>query len=865
MYLQIIYLILLLLPYPVTAQQNLPPRDTLPPTDSTSGIWLHEVKVVARENHSATTSSTIGSEAIRHVQPFALPDIMQLLPGGITPVVSFQAPRYFTLRHIGSDESTNAIGTGISMDGIRLSTNVDLLQTPDANNKFSFTSPNATTGLDIRAISTDNIASVEVIRGIPSVRYGDITSGMVVIHTRKEAHPYTADIRIAPGIKSFNAAKGWQTKHREFLNLSAGYMQSEPKNNSTDAYHRASWQTVYSRSFNNAGRLLYIEAGASGYFTRHNETKNSRFIPGEYTRTNGMSTLFNLSGKWTPNLRMLTSLQWQASATYAQAESQINQHNSSIYMVSTNATEEAEHQGFFLPPQYWQQDRIRSRPLGSTGTLSSNFLRSGKNWKSLTTVGLEWNSEGNKGNGKTSKIYNPDFPTRPGYNFRDIPFMHHYAAYVEENLHINHRLLIEGGVRLTGITVQGLSFRPIAEPRINLRYTLLHRPGHPGLQAFAVKGGTGLLRKMPTLAYLFSEPNYNNFTNFRYRDEESGHQLAVVTTAASRQTGSATLKLPQNIKFEAGFSGILHGFSFDVTGYYEHLTHGFSTGSVVRPLAYRNYTPVNDKGLQPEYRNGEVFIGSTPVEYTTDTTFSISTAIGNNLNERKGGVEFILRSDYIPQLATTFILNGAWIMRSSYRNGLSANYKPQMTGNKSYPMCGLYDNSATRTQWQRLATTLRAVTEIPSIRLTTTIALQTVWIDREQVRATDNSIYMRDSDGIRMKGNIEQDGQHNKYTVPAYYMDTQGSLHRFTPELADDPRYKHMENQIYPSRFLLSSYRPYFLLNLRASKDIGRHVSLSFYANNIANMNPIRFNAANDLYIRTNPSAFFGAEIQIKL
>lgn len=863
MYIRTICLILLLLPRPVTAQQNLLPQDTLP--DSTFSIRLHEVKVVARENRSATTSSTIGSEAIRHIQPFALPDIMQLLPEGITPVISFRTPRYFTLRHIGPDESTNALGTGISIDGIRLSTNADLLQAPDVSNKFSFASPHAMTGPDTRAISTENIASVEVIRGIPSVRYGDITSGMVVIHTRKEARPYTADIRITPRIKSFNAAKGWQTRHGEIFNFSAGYMRSDPGNNSTDAYHRASWQTGYSRRFNTTGQPLYIEAGTSGYFTRQNETKNSYFIPGEYTKTNGLSMQFHFSGEWTPNLRMLTSLEWQTSATYAQSESQINKHNSSIYMVNTNATEEAEHQGFFLPPQYWQYDRIRSRPLGFTGRLSANLLRSGKGWKSRTTIGSEWNSEGNKGSGKASKIYTPDFPTRPGYDFRDIPFMHHYAVYVEENLHINHRLLIEGGVRLTGITVYGLSFRPVAEPRMNLRYTALYRPGNSGLQAFVLKGGVGLLRKMPTLAYLFSEPGYNNFINFRYRDEESGHQLAVVTTAISRQAGTAALKLPQNVKIEAGFSGVLHGFSFDVTGYYEHLTHGFSTGSVVRPFAYRNYTPVNDKGLQPEYRDGEVFIGNTPVGYTTDTTFSLSTDIGNNLNERKGGVEFTLRSDYIPQLATTFILNGAWIMRNSQRNGLSPNYKPQMTGNKSYPMCGLYDNSTTRTLRQRLNTTLRAVTEIPSIRLTTTIALQTVWIDREQVRATDNSIYMRNSDGIHIEGDIEQDGQHNKYAIPAYYMDTQGSVHRFTPELADDPRYKHMENQIYPSNFLLSSYRPYFLLNLRVSKDIGRHISLSFYANNMANMNPIRFNAANNLNIRTNPSAFFGAEIQIKL
>ena len=33
-------------------------------------------------------------------------------------------------------------------------------------------------GVDMRSVSTDDIESVEVVRGIPSVEYGDLTSGM---------------------------------------------------------------------------------------------------------------------------------------------------------------------------------------------------------------------------------------------------------------------------------------------------------------------------------------------------------------------------------------------------------------------------------------------------------------------------------------------------------------------------------------------------------------------------------------------------------------------------------------------------------------------------------------------------------------
>ena len=46
-----------------------------------------------------------------------------------------------------------------------------------------------TSGVDMRQISTDNIESVEVIRGIASAEYGDITSGAVLVNTKAGRAP----------------------------------------------------------------------------------------------------------------------------------------------------------------------------------------------------------------------------------------------------------------------------------------------------------------------------------------------------------------------------------------------------------------------------------------------------------------------------------------------------------------------------------------------------------------------------------------------------------------------------------------------------------------------------------------------------
>jgi outer membrane receptor protein involved in Fe transport len=54
-----------------------------------------------------------------------------------------------------------------------------------ANSNSQRTTENS--GIDLRQIPADNIAEVEVIRGIPSAKYGDLTSGIVKVQTKSES------------------------------------------------------------------------------------------------------------------------------------------------------------------------------------------------------------------------------------------------------------------------------------------------------------------------------------------------------------------------------------------------------------------------------------------------------------------------------------------------------------------------------------------------------------------------------------------------------------------------------------------------------------------------------------------------------
>ncbi|EXY31053.1 tonB-dependent Receptor Plug domain protein, partial [Bacteroides fragilis str. 3397 T10] len=81
------------------------------------------------------------------------------------------------------------------MDGVPMSNNGTLSQ-----GGFSST---AFVGTDLRQISADDIESVEVIRGIPSAEYGDLTSGLVVVHSKIGQTPWQIKGKINPGTMNY--------------------------------------------------------------------------------------------------------------------------------------------------------------------------------------------------------------------------------------------------------------------------------------------------------------------------------------------------------------------------------------------------------------------------------------------------------------------------------------------------------------------------------------------------------------------------------------------------------------------------------------------------------------------------------------
>ena len=162
---------------------------------------LKEVTVTATNSRSGkSTSSHISRSAMDHMQATSLYDVMSLMPGGISQNQDMSSAQQINIRQVssssGPEAPMNAMGTAIIRDGAPISNNANLsamnptvlsgTETPAS--LAGGASPAG--GTDVRSISTENIESIQIVRGIPSVEYGDLTSGAVIINTLIPQHYY---------------------------------------------------------------------------------------------------------------------------------------------------------------------------------------------------------------------------------------------------------------------------------------------------------------------------------------------------------------------------------------------------------------------------------------------------------------------------------------------------------------------------------------------------------------------------------------------------------------------------------------------------------------------------------------------------
>ena len=222
-----------------------------------ASLSLKEVSVTARQNVSgSSTSSIIGRQAIDHLQATSLADIMQLVPGQLMGNHDLTSASNIQLRQLTNNQ-TSAFGSSVVVDGVPMSNNGAVSQGAFSQTAFA--------GTDLRQVAADDIDRVEVVRGIPSAEYGDLTSGLVVVHSKVGVTPWQAKAKINPALMNYSIGKGENLGKAGIVNGSLDYAQAwgDPRMK-TRSFHRytasVGWAYDLTRNWHTNTKFRYMQA-----------------------------------------------------------------------------------------------------------------------------------------------------------------------------------------------------------------------------------------------------------------------------------------------------------------------------------------------------------------------------------------------------------------------------------------------------------------------------------------------------------------------------------------------------------------------------------------------------------------------------
>lgn len=837
-------------------------------------LTLSDLVVTATKGGSMNSSSKVDKAAIDHVQASSLADVMQLIPGTIIKNPDLTSANVITIRSIIDDAgSNNARGVGLLINGSRVSTDAKMNPTSSL--------------IDFRNYSTDNIESVEVLKGVLSSEYGDVTSGAILVKTKAGRTPFEVRIKSDPKTKAFSFSKGFSLgQNSGNINIDADYARAfKDWISPVSIFDRTTLGITYSNTFNADKRPFRFNARLSGYISGNNITSDPDVSKLDFTKSSDKNISLAIYGNWLLDKTWISSLNYNLSGTYERDYSQIFTVTNQLPLPTTNTLIEGISIGSFTGTFNEQDKRSEDIPIYANAKISGSLNKKLNSVLSKTLLGIELNTKGNNGRGSYYPSGVPAYFRERSY--KDVPFMTDLSIFVEEKVNIpvfaKTSLELIAGVRFNQMIISGYNYDPTFDPRLNGKYTLISERRSGLFRSLAFRGGWGVLQRLPSISQLYPDPSYIDNPLFQYRNTATGQQLAVIQTSIIDDRLPYNLKPARTTNSEVGVDFNILGIDAQLTYFKEKLSDGISGNSSYVSESYDYYNSVSDPNAAPKYENGRVWIKNSTGDYvqlgyTTNKEFKSYSRPDNRGIMDKWGIEYDLDFGKIKSINTSVIVNGAYMRSENTTPGplySYGNYTDPIDPRQKLPYVAIFEGTdlvSTGSGRERLSTNINIITRIPSIRMVVSLVTQCVWMSNSWNLYDEGNIYTLDQSGKPVYG--EYNNKNNTsilYRDPVAYMDHNGVVRPFSDYYSTtDQNLRTRLNTLRKATdqsyyYLKSGYDPYFMANIRVTKELGNLASLSFYANNFTNSNPKLKNKAraNDPGFRVNTPIYFGAELKI--
>lgn len=794
-------------------------------------LSMREVVVVAQAGQGGeSTTSIIGRQALDHLQATSLKDILQLLPGGVSMKnPSLTSPGQFKVRTLASDDNAT-FGAAIIINGMPVSTNANM------NTGLGLSSiSSGNSGADLRSIATDDIESVEIIRGVASAEYGDVSSGVMIVNKRIGVSDLNMKARIMPGIKQLHAGKGFDIKSAGSLNISADYARgtSDPRF-LTDKYNRGLLSLAHRKTLLDKTWTLTtnLDLSYTGEW-KGADPDEPEAMKKFFSSRDAFSLRLSHNGMLKLDKALARTLKYDVALSLSSDRI----FNDRLVPVGAgailDATKDGMYEGTPYPSSYETLSGTKSNPVMYWAKFSDLFYLNVGNMSNRFNVGTEWKIEGNRGIGQYDKT--PKFKAFAQDRIRrfcDIPYMNQISAYVEDNVVLTFserrypNITGQVGVRWTVVQPWRNERMMALSPRLNIAV-------NPE-RYLSLRLGYGISEKVPSLQDLYPSPDYYDFYNMSVSDGQKSYYLYSTRVFDNKPVSIKTMR---GTKYELGFDVRLdNGMSFSVVGYHEKVSRGFGPdNSEWKTLVFDvwNAADVTFTGQKPIYDK------QNPSR--RDTVLYNLIRPGNPKSRRNRGIEFDFNFGKINATNTSFYLSGAWSETRSSSSNLG--YKLPVGEARNYgPVYVVYpESSYSFSENRRFSATLRVVQHIPVIRFIVSASAQCILYEY------DHEV----SSGTRPLG----------YIYGSEYI-------KFTEDQLDDVEFNFhgymLKDQIFDTRIsnVPVTWPAIWCLDMRVTKEIGDKAGFSFYANNVLFSQPWQSNSVSVSKVERNGGLFsYGLEI----
>ena len=812
-------------------------------------LALNEVIVTATENHGLTASSRIGADAISHIQPSSIADIMELLPGGKSSDPAFGSPQIINLRSaapLSTDYSTSALGTSFTIDGKPVSNNANLQYTPAYSNLGT---NYVNLGTDMRTISTEDIETVDIVRGIASVENGDLTSGLVKIRRKKGGNDIRARFKSDMKPKLLYLGKGWEWggEDRTTVNASANLLDSkaDPRNPRQN-FKRLTGSLRFGKTWTEGLEFTHVSGGSLDYTGSFDDEKSDKNIddvdghPAETYKSTYNRLSLGLDYSLTAKDRDAFFRSFSLMSSLTAEKDLIDRWRNVILSADEPASvsrEPGEHDAILIPARYEATLQVDGRPFYVFVNSIAKFHAGIHNLK----LGAEWNMDKNYGKGSIFDVERPlsTSSSRRPRAYSDIPAEHSVAAFAEENAvlplgHFSLEWML--GVRASSFlgasdkyAVNGkIYLDPRANVRLNLPETMLK-----GYRFNAgIYAGFGLHTKTPTMDMLYPDYIYGDAIQLNYWPVQK--ELRRINFLVYRiDPTNYDLGAARNVKYEIGADASWNGWSFSADFFLEDMTSGFRGGSEYLSIVKKDYT---ETAIDKSALTGPPALEDIP--YVLDTSLVAYGFSTNGSRTLKRGIEFTMTSRRIPVLNTKVTLNGAWF-RTDYMNSQPEYEHPsKIVNGKPYPYVAIYEKNDGR-MYESFNTNVMFDTQVPRLGLIFSTSLQCTWFSGNKSFADDSR--------------------------PVAYIDKTLVRHEYTEESDADGVLHMMVREFSPELLKYRRSPAYVHVNLKVTKKFYQDkVSSSLFVNRMFSIAPDYHNDKG-LIVRRSFVPYFGMELDFKL